>query len=91
MPVDSDQKAIDLMNDSKYGLTASIWTEDITKGLELAEEIETGTAYINRCDYLDPALAWTGVKNTGIGCSLSILGYNQITTPKSFYAQKITS
>ena len=85
MPVDSEAEALVLMNDSEYGLTASIWTTDIDSSLRLGPQIETGTVFMNRCDYLDPALAWTGVKNTGRGCTLSTLGYEQLTRPKSFH------
>ncbi|NQZ32485.1 MAG: aldehyde dehydrogenase family protein [Oceanospirillaceae bacterium] len=83
--VDSDQQAIALMNDSEFGLTASIFTRDIETGIALGEQLETGTFFINRCDYLDPALAWTGVKNSGRGCTLSSMGYEQLTRPKSFH------
>jgi acyl-CoA reductase-like NAD-dependent aldehyde dehydrogenase len=83
--VNSDQEAIELMNDSEFGLTASIFTKDIDKGIELGDQLETGTFFINRCDYLDPALAWTGVKNSGRGCTLSSMGYEQLTRPKSFH------
>jgi acyl-CoA reductase-like NAD-dependent aldehyde dehydrogenase len=83
--VSSDQEAIELMNDSEFGLTAAIFTKDIAKGIELGQQIDTGTFFINRCDYLDPALAWTGVKNSGHGCTLSVLGYESLTRPKSFH------
>ena len=83
--VSSDQEAVALMNDSEFGLTASIFTQDIDTGVELGEQVETGTFFINRCDYLDPALAWTGIKNSGRGCTLSILGYDAVTRPKSFH------
>jgi len=83
--VSSDEEAINLMNDSEFGLTASIFTTNIEKGIELGQSIETGTFFINRCDYLDPDLAWTGVKNSGQGCTLSILGYESLTRPKSFH------
>ena len=85
MKVGNDAEAIALMNDSEYGLTASIWTRDKTSATELGGQIQTGTVFMNRCDYLDPALAWVGVKNSGRGCSLSALGYQQLTRPKSFY------
>ena len=83
--VESDQEALQLMNDSEYGLTASIWTNDKNKALELADDLETGTCFMNRCDYLDPALAWVGVKNSGRGCTLSSMGYESLTRPKSFH------
>jgi acyl-CoA reductase-like NAD-dependent aldehyde dehydrogenase len=83
--VSSDEEAIQLMNNSDYGLTAAIFTQDIDKGIELGQQIETGTFFINRCDYLDPDLAWTGIKNSGHGCSLSILGFESVTRPKSFH------
>ncbi len=89
MKVNNNAQAIELMNDSDYGLTASIWTRDETKATELGGQIQTGTVYMNRCDYLDPALAWVGVKNSGRGCSLSALGYQQLTRPKSFHLKNI--
>ena len=85
MPVDSDEEAIRLMNDSRYGLTASIWTADADAAVRSGGEIETGTCFMNRCDYLDPALAWTGVKDSGRGCTLSRLGLEAFTRPKSFH------
>jgi acyl-CoA reductase-like NAD-dependent aldehyde dehydrogenase len=85
MAVASDEEAISLMNDSPYGLTASIWTRDVEAALSIGERIETGTWFMNRCDYLDPALAWTGVKDSGRGCTLSQLGLETFTRPKSFH------
>ncbi|RMD00714.1 aldehyde dehydrogenase family protein [Aquitalea palustris] len=85
MPVDSDAEAVALMNDSAYGLTASLWTRDQEAAIRLGNEIATGTVFMNRCDYLDPALAWTGIKDTGRGISLSVLGYQQLTRIKSFH------
>lgn len=85
MPVRSDDEAIQLMNDSRYGLTASLWTTDVDAALRIGNQIETGTWYMNRCDYLDPALAWTGVKDSGRGCTLSQLGFDAFTRPKSFH------
>ncbi len=82
--VHSDEEAINLMNDSEFGLTAAIFTSNLDKGQQIADKIETGTVFINRCDYLDPALAWTGIKNSGRGCTLSVLGYEALTRPKSF-------
>jgi acyl-CoA reductase-like NAD-dependent aldehyde dehydrogenase len=85
MAVESDDEAIRLMNDSPFGLTASIWTKDIDAAINIGDQVETGTWYMNRCDYLDPALAWTGVKDSGRGCTLSVLGYEGLTRPKSFH------
>ena len=85
MKVANDEEAIGLMNDSDLGLTAAIFTQDMDTGIALGDEIETGTFFINRCDYLDPALAWTGVKNTGRGCTLSSLGFEALTQPKSYH------
>ncbi len=85
MKVDSDEEAISLMNDSEFGLTASVFTQDIDTAVAIGEQLETGTFFVNRCDYLDPALAWTGVKNSGRGCTLSALGYESLTRPKSFH------
>ena len=87
-PVKSDEEAIGLMNDSRYGLTASIWTQDAEAALRIGERVETGTWFMNRCDYLDPALAWTGVKDSGRGVTLSSLGLEVFTRPKSFHLRK---
>jgi acyl-CoA reductase-like NAD-dependent aldehyde dehydrogenase len=85
MPVADDGEAVVRMNDSRYGLTASIWTGDAEAALAIGDEIETGTWFMNRCDYLDPALAWTGVKDSGRGVTLSRLGYEVLTRPKSYH------
>ena len=84
MAVKSDDQAIKLMNDSPFGLTASVWTKDTEKAIEIGNQIETGTFFQNRCDVLDPALPWVGVKNSGKSCTLSALGLQQLTRPKSF-------
>jgi len=85
MKVSSDDEAVDLMNDSDFGLTAAIWTEDADAALRLGARVNTGTWFMNRCDYLDPALAWVGVKDSGRGCTLSVVGYEHLTRPKSFH------
>jgi acyl-CoA reductase-like NAD-dependent aldehyde dehydrogenase len=85
MAVADDDEAVALMNDSCYGLTASIWTTDVDAAIRIGDRVDTGTWFLNRCDYLDPALAWTGVKDSGRGCSLSRLGYEALTRPKSFH------
>ena len=90
MPVHSDEEAIRLMNDSNLGLTASIWTEDKQAAMAMGEQLETGTVFMNRCDYLDPALAWTGVKETGRGYSLSRFGYDPVTRLKSYHLKNNT-
>ncbi len=84
MPVDTEDEGIRWMNDSPYGLTASIWTEDAARGESLATRTAAGTVYVNRCDYLDPELAWVGIKDSGHGCTLSRLGFHYLTRPKSF-------
>jgi len=86
--VASDDEAVARMNDSEFGLTASVWTRDEDAALALGARVETGTFFMNRCDYLDPMLAWTGVKNSGRGCSLSRVGYEQLTRPKSFHLRR---
>lgn len=91
MKVSSDEEAIALMNDSEFGLTCSIWTRDAAKAAEIGRRIETGTVFMNRCDYLDPALCWTGCKNTGRGGGLSFIGYHNLTRPKSFHLKKVTA
>jgi acyl-CoA reductase-like NAD-dependent aldehyde dehydrogenase len=79
------------MNDSPYGLTASIWSADLEAVERIGDDIDTGTVFMNRCDYLDPALAWTGVKHTGRGATLSSIGYETLTRPKSFHLRYETS
>ncbi|MGI2031703.1 aldehyde dehydrogenase family protein [Rhizobium panacihumi] len=91
MKVKSDDEALALMNDSQYGLTASLWTKDVERASRIGAEIETGTVFMNRADYLDPALVWTGVKQTGRGGSLSVLGFHNLTRPKSYHLKKVTA
>ena len=90
MKVKSDEQALELMNDSPYGLTASLWTQDPERAARIGRDIETGTVFMNRADYLDPALCWTGVKETGKGGSLSVLGFQNLTRPKSYHLKKVT-
>ncbi|MCH2167602.1 MAG: aldehyde dehydrogenase family protein [Oceanicola sp.] len=88
MPVKDDAEAIALMNDSSFGLTASVWTKDTARAEAIADQIDTGTVFMNRADYLDPALCWTGCKDTGRGGGLSIIGYHNLTRPKSYHLKK---
>lgn len=90
MPVKDDYEAISLMNDSEFGLTASLWSSDLQRAVKIGDEIETGTVFLNRADYLDPALCWTGCKNTGRGGSLSEIGFHNLTRPKSYHLKKVT-
>jgi acyl-CoA reductase-like NAD-dependent aldehyde dehydrogenase len=90
MQVHSDAEALQRMNDSPFGLTAAIWTADEAAALALGEQVDTGTWFMNRCDYLDPALAWVGVKDSGRGCTLSVIGYEHLTRPKSFHLRVTT-
>jgi len=89
MCVENDEEAIKLMNDSPFGLTACIWTNDINAAISIGDRIDTGTWFMNRCDYLDPSLAWVGVKDSGRGCALSKLAYEHLTHPKSFHLKKL--
>nr|WP_298415372.1 aldehyde dehydrogenase family protein [uncultured Halomonas sp.] len=90
MPVSGDEEAIELMNDSPFGLTASLWTADINRAQWVGDRIETGTVFMNRADYLDPGLCWTGCKETGRGGGLSVIGYHNLTRPKSYHLKKVT-
>ncbi len=89
MKVADDEEAVTLMNDSPYGLTASVWTSDLDAAARLAGEIETGTVFANRCDYIDPALCWTGVKDTGKGGAMGEIGYHALTQPKSIHLKSL--
>ncbi|MGJ3262687.1 MAG: aldehyde dehydrogenase family protein [Salinarimonas sp.] len=91
MPVADDEEAIALMNDSRFGLTASLWTADPDRAARVGDRVETGTIFMNRADYLDPALCWTGCKDTGRGAGLSVLGYHALTRPKSYHLKKVRS
>ncbi|WP_341367545.1 aldehyde dehydrogenase family protein [Yoonia sp. BS5-3] len=88
MPVKDDAEAIAMMNDSDFGLTASVWTQDVARAEAIADQIETGTVFMNRADYLDPGLCWTGCKDTGRGGGLSVIGYHNLTRPKSYHLKK---
>jgi len=90
MSVANDEEAIAAMNDSPYGLTCSLWTQDVERAAAIGARLETGTVFMNRCDYLDPALCWTGCKDTGRGAALSPLGYYSVTRPKSYHLKKVT-
>ena len=89
MKVRTDAEAIALMNDSHYGLTAALWTPDLDRATHVADQLDTGTVFMNRCDYLDPALCWTGCKDTGRGGSLSEIGFHHLTHPKSYHMKKV--
>ena len=88
MEVENDSKAVELMNDSEYGLTASLWTTDPERASAIGAQLDTGTVFMNRADYLDPALCWTGRKNTGRGGALSAIGFHNLTKPKSYHLRK---
>lgn len=88
MKVTTDSEAITMMNDSEFGLSVSLWSTDAARCEDLGEQLETGTVFMNRCDYLDPALCWTGCKNTGRGAGLSSLGFHAVTRPKSYHLKK---
>jgi len=90
MKVSSDAEAVALMNDSAFGLTAAVWSRDEAAALAIGDQLQTGTFFLNRCDYLDPALAWVGVKDSGRGCTLSVIGFEHLTRPKSFHLRVTT-
>ncbi len=85
MKINNTDDAIKLMNDSQFGLTASIWTKDLERAEQIGKQVETGMVFMNRCDYVDPGLCWTGIKNTGRGAGLGFLGFDQVTRPKPFH------
>ncbi len=84
-PVSSDEEALAKMNASRLGLTASVWTRDRDRAERMARALDFGTVYMNRCDALDPALPWTGVKDSGRGVTLSALGFDALTRPKAIH------
>ncbi len=88
MKVKNDEEALRLMNDCQYGLTVSLWTSDADRAARLGDQLETGTVFMNRADYVDPGLCWTGCKDTGRGGSLSVIGFHNLTRPKSFHLKK---
>ena len=90
MKVASDAEAVQHMNDSVFGLTAAVWSRDESAALAIGDQLQTGTFFLNRCDYLDPALAWVGVKDSGRGCTLSVIGFEHLTRPKSFHLRVTT-
>lgn len=89
MAVSDDDEAVRLMNDSPYGLTASVWTDDPDHASAIGRQLQTGTVFMNRADYLDPALCWTGCKDTGRGAALSKLGFLGLTRPQSFHLKRL--
>jgi len=91
MSVKDDEQAVGLMNDSRFGLTASLWTHDVERAQRIGDALDTGTVFQNRADYLDPGLCWTGCKDTGRGGGLSVIGFHSLTRPKSFHLKKVTA
>ncbi len=90
MPVDGDEEALGLMNDTSFGLTASIWTSDQKRGASLARKVSAGTVFVNRCDYVDPALPWTGLRDSGKGISLSVLAYHHLTRARGIHVRALS-
>lgn len=84
-PVSSDEDAIAKINDSPYGLTASIWSRDVDAARAIGGRLEVGTVFLNRCDYLDPALPWSGWKDSGVGVTLSHLGFARMTRTRAYH------
>jgi acyl-CoA reductase-like NAD-dependent aldehyde dehydrogenase len=86
MKVDSDEEAVHLMNDSEFGLSAAaIFSADSLRAEKLADALDTGTVFLNRCDDLDPALPGTGIKSSGRDYTLSSVGFEHLTRPKSYH------
>jgi acyl-CoA reductase-like NAD-dependent aldehyde dehydrogenase len=87
MKVRSDDEAVQLMNDSNFGLTATVWTRDVPRGEELAEQLQAGTVFVNRADYPAPDLAWTGWKESGKGVTMGRWGFEQFVKLRSVHVK----
>ena len=90
LSVRDDDEAIEWINDSDFGLTSAIFSQDLERANALAMRCETGTVFVNRCDYLDPYLSWTGYKQSGRGATLSVVGYEQLTKPHSIHIKELS-
>ena len=88
--VSGDDEAVARANGSRYGLSASVWTRSEGRARALARRLEAGTVFMNRCDFLDPALPWVGWKESGLGLSLSRHGLLALTRPKSHHFRVTT-
>jgi len=88
MKVKDDAEAIALINDSDFGLTASLWTQDSDRAAVIGAQLQVGTVFMNRADFVDPGLCWTGCKSTGRGGALSVIGFQNLTRPKSYHLKK---
>ncbi len=83
--VDGDEDAVRRINDSRFGLTAAVWTPDAARARRIGQRLRVGTVFMNRCDYLDPLLPWVGIKESGRGLSLSRWGIQELTRAKSYH------
>lgn len=84
-----DDEALALMNDTAFGLTASVWTQDIERGAELLDEVDVGAAFINRCDHADAYLPWGGIKISGMGRMNGRAGLLSATETKSYHVRRV--
>ncbi|MEO8506819.1 MAG: aldehyde dehydrogenase family protein [Betaproteobacteria bacterium] len=83
--VADDEAAVDLMNDTEYGLTAGVYTADEKRAKKILKQVNAGTVYWNCCDRVSPRLPWSGVKHSGIGLTLSTYGIQTFTRPKAWH------
>jgi acyl-CoA reductase-like NAD-dependent aldehyde dehydrogenase len=86
--VANDEEAVELMNDTDYGLTAGVYTPDEVRAKEILARVRSGSAYWNCCDRVSPRLPWSGIGHSGVGLTLSTYGIQAFTRPKAWHLRK---
>lgn len=87
--VTSDNNAIELMQDTQYGLTAGVFCQDQERATKILDQIDSGNSYINCCDRVSPYLPWSGRKNSGLGSTLSYLGILAFAKPRGHHVRTL--
>jgi acyl-CoA reductase-like NAD-dependent aldehyde dehydrogenase len=86
--VSSDAEAVELMNDTRYGLTAGVFTPDEARAKALLTQVNAGSVYWNCCDRVSPRLPWSGHGDSGVGLTLSTYGVQTFTRPKAWHLRQ---